>query len=274
LTHSIVQGRYHAPERRNWLASQSEGSDVSELDSGIGARVQAARQRRGWSRDALAYHSGISSSAIAQIESGRRRKLRPATVTALASALNLSADYLMGGGPSRPIFEHLAYFYDTDDAFLATVGSVLEGGAEAGDGMLVLATDVKIEMLREHLGAAADPVEFVDSTAWLTSLAGALVAFREFSARKLEAGATWVRIVGDPSSGLRDAEIERWLRLEALANLAFSGWPLTMVCPYDRRSVADDVITRAARAHPRVLDDAGPSESPDYADPGGLILGP
>jgi DNA-binding XRE family transcriptional regulator len=39
-------------------------------DSGIGTRVRAARGRLGWSREALAFHSEISWSSVAQIESG------------------------------------------------------------------------------------------------------------------------------------------------------------------------------------------------------------
>ena len=55
--------------------------------SRIGESLKAARERLGWSREALAYHSGVSWSAIAQIESGRRKDVRLSSLSALAEAL-------------------------------------------------------------------------------------------------------------------------------------------------------------------------------------------
>ena len=61
--------------------------------------VRSARERVGWSREALAYHSGLSGAAIAQIESGRRREVRVTTLLALSRALEVSVDYLVGSRP-------------------------------------------------------------------------------------------------------------------------------------------------------------------------------
>lgn len=54
--------------------------------SRVGAALRLARVRVGWSREALAYHSGMSGAAIAQIESGRRQDIRLSTLAALAGA--------------------------------------------------------------------------------------------------------------------------------------------------------------------------------------------
>ena len=76
--------------------------------SRIGETLRAARVRLGWSREALAYHAGMSWTAIAQIESGRRQDVRLSSLTALATALSVSVDYLIGAGPiSPPLLEHL-----------------------------------------------------------------------------------------------------------------------------------------------------------------------
>jgi transcriptional regulator with XRE-family HTH domain len=249
---------------------------VREPDiSGIGTRVRAARRRRGWNREALAFHSGISAAAVAQIESGRRTNLRPATVSAIAGALGLTVDYVIdGGSPRPPMFEHLAYVYDSDDSFVETVGAILEEGAEAGDGLLIVASTAKIDLLRERLGRAAEPVEFTESASWLTSPAGAIDGFRNFANRKLALGANWVRVVGEPIWELSDqAEVDRWKRFESLLNLVFAGWPLTMLCPYDRRTVDPEIIGCARRTHPRMFEEPGPSLSASYADPGGFVLG-
>ena len=55
--------------------------------SRIAATLKTARDRLGWSREALAYHSGVSWSAISQIESGRRKDVRLTSLSALADAL-------------------------------------------------------------------------------------------------------------------------------------------------------------------------------------------
>ena len=66
--------------------------------SKIGDSLKAARTRLGWTRETLAHHSGISWSAISQIESGRRRDVRLGTLSALAEALGVSVDYF----PTHP----------------------------------------------------------------------------------------------------------------------------------------------------------------------------
>src|ERR1700738_2780915 len=65
--------------------------------SQVGRTLRSARERAGWSREALAHHSGLSWAAIAQIESGRRREVRLGSLVALANALAVSVDYLVGG---------------------------------------------------------------------------------------------------------------------------------------------------------------------------------
>src|ERR1700686_2883902 len=95
--------------------------DVSDR-GGIGPRVRAARERLGWTREALAFHAGVSWSAIAQVESGRRTNLRPSTLLALSRPLGVSIDYLVEGGLSRPtMLGHSAFSYRTDDQFRTTM---------------------------------------------------------------------------------------------------------------------------------------------------------
>src|ERR1700731_2892546 len=92
----------------------------------LGSRVRAARERRGWTREALAFHSGLSWSAIAQVESGRRSNVRPGTLAALSRPLGVSIDYLVRGSQSRlTMLEHSAFPYRSDDQFRTTMGPFL-----------------------------------------------------------------------------------------------------------------------------------------------------
>ena len=232
--------------------------------------------RRGWSREALAFHAEVSWSAIAQIESGRRTNLRPSTLTALSRALEVSIDYLVDGGLSRPtMLKHLAFRYGTDDQFQSIVGPYLAEGIARSEATLAVTSAANIELLRKYLGKSARGVEFVDASTWYSTPVAALNAYKAFADAKLRAGAHWVRLVGQPAWTERsDDQVRLWTRYESLLNLVFSASPLTAVCAYDERSVAPEIVAQAHLTHPHTVGDAGTSRSPEYADPGRFSLEP
>jgi transcriptional regulator with XRE-family HTH domain len=243
---------------------------------GIGPRVRAARGRLGWTREALAFHAGVSWSAIAQVESGRRTNLRPSTLAALSRALGVSIDYLVEGKLARPaLLQHSVFPYAADDQFRTTMGSFLADGVERSEATLAVTTGPNIELLREHLGNEARSVEFLDAGGFYSTPIAALEAYRAFFEAALERGAPWVRVVGEPIwAGRSDAEVGVWTQYESLFNLVFAGSPLTVVCPYDERSVAPEIVRHAHRTHPSTVGDRGVSESPHYTDPARLALQP
>jgi hypothetical protein len=116
---------------------------------------------------------------------------------------------------------------------------------------LVVGTPPQITLLREALDDRSDQVDFADSADWYSSLAGALNRYREYVKQKLETGAAWIRVVGDPVwAGRSDVEIAAWFRYESLVNLAFAAAPATIVCAYDTTSFSDEVIAVARVTHP------------------------
>ena len=241
---------------------------------GIGARVGAARERLGWTREALAFHSGISWSAIVQIESGRRRNLRPDTLSALAGTLGLTIDYLVGGVPTNtPMLDHKAWLYGEADEFANTAGAFVEEGVERSEAVLVMAKKENTDLLRSQLGPAARRVEFVDSMAWYDTPAAALDGLKAFSSAKIEGGASWIRILGDPIWKGPDAEALLWTRYESLVNLVFAAWPMTILCAYDERTVHPEIVKQACLTHPQTIG-LSSTESGEYADPRGFVLQP
>jgi transcriptional regulator with XRE-family HTH domain len=242
----------------------------------IGRRVRAARERLGWTREALAFHSGVSWSAIAQVESGRRTNLRPSTLAALSRPLRVSIDYLVEGGRSRStMLEHLLFPYRTDEQFRTTIGSFLAEGVERSEAILAVTTSPNIELLREFLGNDARSVEFIDSSGFLSSPAAAIESFMAFSEASLGRGAAWVRIVGEPRWVERSAaEVRLWTRFESLFNLVFGASPMTVCCPYDERVLAPEILREAHVTHPQTLGDGGVSQNPGYVDPRRFALEP
>jgi transcriptional regulator with XRE-family HTH domain len=242
---------------------------MAAASGGIGGRVRAARERLGWNREALAFHAEVSWSAVAQVETGRRTNLRPSTLAALARALGVSTDYLIDGGLSRPtMLNHSAFCYSTDERFRTIAGPFLAEGIERSEATLAVTSATNIELLRDYLGEDERDVDFVDASTWYSTPIAALQAYKAFADAKLNAGAPWVRLVGQPAwTDRSDAQVRLWTRYESLLNIVFSAAPLTAMCAYDERSVAPEIVAQAQLTHPHTVDEAGASQSPAYADP-------
>jgi transcriptional regulator with XRE-family HTH domain len=244
------------------------------MTSRIGASLEAARARLGWSRETLAHHSGVSWSAIAQIESGRRRDVRLSSLSALADALGVSVDYLIGTATTAPkLLEHRVLAYGSDEEYLATAIPFLTEGIERSDCLLVVTTEARIGLLRDTLDDRSVHVEFADSAGWLLSPSAALNGYRAFMKEKVEGGAPWIRIWGEPIwAGRSDAEVAAWTRFESLFNLAFASLPATVVCPYDTRSLPEGIVADARLTHPEVAHGIDASANPAYRGPEDFLL--
>ena len=243
-------------------------------DNRIGERLRAARLRRDLSREALAFHSGISWSAIAQVEAGRRTNLRPSTLSALARSLGVTIDYLVSGRATATcMLEHRLLLYDTDSEFLDAATRFLAEAIERSEATIVVTDADKIAVLRERLGAPAKQVKFAERATWYRTPAAALVAYREFLDRALEAGASWIRICGEPAwAENSDPDQSLWARFESLLNLVFNGAPVTVLCPYDKRELDEEVIAHARATHPYTVEKNAVVPCSDYAEPGLFML--
>lgn len=243
--------------------------------SQIGSVLRGARERAGWSRETLAYHSGLSCAAIAQIESGRRQDVRIASLAALAEALGVTIDYLFSGsGASQStLLEHRGFIYDSDGHYLETVVPFLRDGVLHGDAVLAVTTNPQIRLLRKALGDDAAGVDFRSSAAWYRSPMEALNRYRTYLDRRLEGGSRWIWVVGEPLwAGRSDAEIDDWIRYEAIINLSLADRPATIICPYDARSVAPTIVVSAHWTHPALASDGELTPSSAYYDPEALLV--
>ncbi len=200
---------------------------------------------------------------------------RPSTLAALAHALGISIDYLVDGSmPRTRMLDHSVFPYRDDDRFQAAIGSFLAEGIERSEGVVVATTPANIELLRESLGKEAGKVEFVDSSVFYSSPLAALDAVKAFSDAELARGAPWVRFLGEPVwEGRSAAEVRLWTRYESLFNLVFATSPMTVVCPYDERSVTPAIVHEAQLTHPHTMGGRELSKNPEYTDPERFALG-
>jgi transcriptional regulator with XRE-family HTH domain len=244
-------------------------------DSAIAKSLKATRERLGWSRETLAHHSGISWSAIAQIESGRRGDVRLSSLSALARALGVTIDYLGGSAPAAgppPLLEHRVLRYGSDDEFVASVVPFLRQGIERSESVLAVSTRSGLKLIRDRLGDQVGRAELAEAEDWYSSPAEALERYRDFIDASTEAGFPWVRIVGEPVWTGSAAEIRKWSRYESILNLSLAGAPATIICPYDTRSVPKRVLLDAGCTHPESEHPEGSVASPSYRDPEDFLL--
>jgi transcriptional regulator with XRE-family HTH domain len=245
--------------------------------SRIRETLKAARTRAGWSREALAYHSGVSWSAITQIESGRRKDVRLSSLSALAYALDVSVDYLIGAATAiaPQLLEHRALAYESDEEFLEAAVPFINEGIERSHGLLAVTSQAQIALLRDALEDRSKHVEFVDSLEWYRSPREALDRYREFVRFKFDSGVAWIRIVGEPVwAGRSAAEIAAWTRYESMLNLSFASSPATIVCPYDVRSLPEEIVDDAHRTHPEVVRGSSINASSSYQDAERFLMEP
>jgi hypothetical protein len=193
---------------------------------------------------------------------------------ALANALEVSLDYLVGApGVAPHLFEHHALVYGSDSAFAAAAVPFLTEGAEQSHSLLVVATEGKTKLLRGELGDRAALVEFVDWADWYRTPRVALDRYHEYVTKQCERGGNWVRVVAEAGWGNASGQkLAAWNRYEALVNLVFEPWPVTIMCTYDAHAFSKASLSHARRTHPTLAAGASATANPQYRDPGDLLL--
>ncbi|MFE7037856.1 anti-sigma factor RsbA family regulatory protein [Streptomyces sp. NPDC057621] len=162
-------------------------------------------------------------------------------------------------------FGHPALFYRDDQEYLAGTVPFVREGLAASEPVAVAAPAARLELITAALGPAAEGVHLVDMT-----LAGRNPGRIIPSVLRAFADArpgVRVRIIGEPIwPGRTAVEYPACLQHEALINEAFSGREVTILCPYDARSLPRDVLADAHATHP-VLIAAGRERPSETYDP-------
>jgi anti-sigma regulatory factor (Ser/Thr protein kinase) len=175
-------------------------------------------------------------------------------------------------GRGSAAFRHEALLYAGIDGFLEGTLPFLRAGAQAGDAMLVVVSQTKIELLREALGDDAAGVTFADMSRVGSNPARIIPAWRDFvdasPGRRL-------RGIGEPIyPGRSAAELVECQRHEALLNLAFGdAHDFTLLCPYDVETLDPAVVERAHQTHPTLVRAGAGFPSASYVD-GAAIAAP
>jgi transcriptional regulator with XRE-family HTH domain len=242
--------------------------DDSSAPARLAAAVRGARHRRGWSRETLAHHSGLSWSAISQIETGRRADIRLSSLAALASALDISLDYLTDAHEPRGLMTHEACFYDSVEGLAECATTFIRDGLSHDYALLVVTAPATQRLIQVMLGSDEKSVVFRDASDWYTTPTDATRGYQGFVRDARAGGAPWAGVIGEPVwTGRSAPEVAAWTRYESIVNLAFAAWPVSLMCPYDVNALDPQVIADARRTHPELLEDGNRQSSDGYQRP-------
>jgi len=162
-------------------------------------------------------------------------------------------------------FRHETLIYAGIDEFLAAAVPFIADGVAAGEPVLVVVCDAKIERLREEINGAAAGVHFADMAVVGHNPARMIPAWREFLDDN-GGGRRPLRGIGEPIwAGRTDDEVVECQRHESLVNYAFDGsggWRL--LCPYDASMLPPAVIAEARATHPYVAEHGRHETSTTY----------
>jgi hypothetical protein len=175
------------------------------------------------------------------------------------------------GGP----FRHWACVYDDDQQLVDTAAPFLAAGLAAGQPVLAVTTRANLELIGAALGERAGDVDYAESAFFGRRPAQRVAAFYRYWTRHADArrdGRTGrsagVRILAEPVWAGRSArEVAAWTRMESALNVVLAPASVSMICPYDTRTLGADIIADALRTHPAQITGPDQSPSPDFTDP-------
>jgi AcrR family transcriptional regulator len=158
---------------------------------------------------------------------------------------------------------HEAFIYSSEDEYAAVLAPFLSEAVLAGQPAVAVASPERIGLLRDALGADQSSVSFFDADEWYRTPGAALASWR--ATLDAHAGAQPVRAIGEVTFAGDAAAVARWTRYESLLNAAFAGRSAWIVCPYDTRSLPEQIVADAHCTHPTVSTAAsGRAPSPEH----------
>ncbi len=263
----VVEFDYHVlPDALSGELAQARPAPADRLE----ARVEALTVRNGlaWrlATEGMRLHNldavvGVPAHWVEQLADEALGPVR-------APWDGLESQNTVGDEPAHDGYQHEAFLYSDDAAYLAGSVPFIRQGLALGQPVMVAVPTRQLGLIREALGDDADRVQLVDMTDMGHNPARIIPAWRRFVEAE-GAGRRPVRGIGEPIwAGRRPAELVECQFHEALLNIALDpATPLWLRCPYDTSALPAAVLDEAAHSHPIVVDPDAYGSSDAY---GGL----
>jgi MEDS: MEthanogen/methylotroph, DcmR Sensory domain len=190
----------------------------------------------------------------------------------------------MNTDAARTAFEHGACIYENDEQYLETVVPFLAEGLAFGEPVLAVTTPANLELIGAALGKGAGEVDYAESAFFGRRPPQRVAAFYRYwrthaaardranpdsgEDREIPGAAPRVRILAEPVWAGRSArEIAAWTRMESALNVALAATSISMICPYDARTLGSDIVADALCTHPVLITGERSDRSAQYVDP-------
>jgi MEDS: MEthanogen/methylotroph, DcmR Sensory domain len=174
-------------------------------------------------------------------------------------------------------FRHRACVYGSDQQFLQTAVPFLAEGLAAGAPVLAVTTPANLELISAALGSSGGEVDYAESAFFGRRPPQRVAAFYRYwknhaSGRGGNSDSNGVRILAELVWAGRSArEIAAWTRMESALNVVLAPASISMICPYDTRTLGPDIVAGALRTHPAQIAGSRLSPSPDFTDPAEFV---
>ena len=160
---------------------------------------------------------------------------------------------------------HQALLYGEEEEFLTATVPFLKAGLEADDAVLAVVPEPNFTALRDTLGSDGKPVRFIDATDFYRHPVRTIASYNDIlhseAPRRL-------RVLAEPFlQGRSPLETLEWSRYEAIVNAAFPASGAHVICGYDTRTAAADVLEAARRTHPLLTSWHGTRRNRGYDEP-------
>jgi MEDS: MEthanogen/methylotroph, DcmR Sensory domain len=177
----------------------------------------------------------------------------------------------MSTGATTGTFQHSVCVYDDDRQFLEAAVPFLEEGLALGEPALAVTTPANLELMSAGLGKRAGELDYAESAFFGRRPAQRIAAFYRYwkTHAAVPGSAPRVRILAEPVWAGRSArEIAAWTRMESALNVVLAPASISMICPYDARTLGSDIVADALCTHPAVTTgEERSSLSGPYVDP-------
>src|SRR3954451_21109659 len=134
--------------------------------------------------------------------------------------------------------------YGSDAEFVGTVVPFLRDGLAQGQAVAAVVTPPNSALLRDALGADAPAVSFFEQDQWYTRPASAIMNAERLMAEAAGRGRRGMRVVGEVAFGPAGRH-PTWSRYEAVLNRVLARTRAWLLCPYDTRVLAPQILADA-----------------------------
>ena len=165
---------------------------------------------------------------------------------------------------------HDLFVYETDAELAAQIERYVVAGLEADEAVTVERQRGQAALLREALGPAADFVSFLGTDEVYTRPEAAMATFEASVRSRRRRSTPGFASTASFRAAQTQAEWNRWMAYESLANRVFARRPVVLMCGYDRRIVPEAVVHQAWQAH-RVVHASVWQLSREYEEPEVLV---